>query len=746
MPGTTANSGPASSGTTASARARPVLATLRRDIFHVDRSRVSVWVALRNTVGVVLPLAVGAAEGHLGTGLTVAIGALNVAFSDRPGPYRLRTVRMLATTLAAALSSFLGVLTAHAGWGDVALVVVWGLAAGMLAALGPAATQIGTAAVILLLVLGAQSAQLPFSATHAVWVGLFVALGGLLQSVLSVAAWPLRRFGPERRALAALFGQLAATARRPSESETAPPVTDAMSETTALLSGVGSDRGRVAEALRSLAADAERIRGEVLALAAARARLAGPNDRSAGDLVGAVLEAAAVAMVAVAGTLRGEDTGETGATLAAYDDALAALTRAVQPVAAPPRALVIAEVRARALRGQLRAALDLARYGDQNGEETEEVGQLTGARPAPLRLRDPLAILAANVSWDSAVLRHAVRLAVALLVAATGTHLLHLPRGYWIGLTVAIVLRPDFAATFSRGLGRVGGTLLGLGVATGLAYAAHGSTAVIVSIGLLVLAARIIGPANFALSGTAVTGLVVLLTALAGARPETTILDRGLDTLLGGLLALGLYALWPTWERGQLPGRLGDLLDAYRAYTAIVLAGWIDPASSQPDRRDAPRRRARLARSNAEASVDRLRGEPVRAHGMVDLAENLLAGTHRLALAALALEAHLADTPGNAAALSSHVDGPALERFAATVDRCYRVLEESVRHRQRPRGVPDVRKAQTALADQCAGPDPGLAVLVQESDRIAHGLDTVAHLLRRAYADPAPAERPISTD
>lgn len=727
MPGTTASSG------TAGSRARPVLATLRRDIVRVDRSQVSVWVAVRNAAGVVLPLAVGAAAGHVGAGLTVAIGALNVSFSDRPGPYRLRTVRMLVTTLAAALSSFLGVLIAHAGWLDVLLLVIWGLAAGMLAALGPAATQIGTASVILLLVLSAQSVQLPFSLTHAVSVGLFVALGGLLQTVLSVAAWPLRRFGPERTALAALFGQLAATARRPSEPETAPPAAAAVSQANATLSGVGSDRGRVAEALRSLAADAERIRGEVLALAAARARLAGPGDRRARDLVGAVLDSAAAAMVCVAAILRGERVDESAGGLPAYDDALAALTDAVRPTAAPPRALVIAQVRARALRGQLRAALDLARYGDRSGAEAEQVA---GVRPDRLQLRDPLSILRANVSRESAVLRHALRVAVALLIATVGTHLLQLPRGYWIGLTVVIVLRPDFGATFARGLGRLGGTLLGLLVATGLAYAVHGLTATIVLIGLLVLAARIIGPANFALSGTAVTGLVVLLTSLAGARPEATIVERGLDTLLGGLLGLVLYALWPTWERGQVPGRLADMLDAYRVYTAAVLAGWADPGSHGPATRDVPRRRARLTRSNAEASVDRLRGEPVRPTELVDLAENLLAGTHRLALAALALEAQLADTPEDAAALASRVDGPALERFAAAADRAYAVLVEALRRRAKPRGMPDLREAQSALAEPAAGPaDPDSAVLAQETDRIAHGLDTVAHLLRRASAD-----------
>ena len=721
------------------APARPaVVSTLRRDILRIDRSAFSWPVALRNMLGVVLPLVLGAAIGQFGSGLTAAIGALNVAFSDRPGPYRLRLARMLVTTLAAVVSSLLGVLVSHAGWLDMLVLVIWGLAAGMLAALGPAAAQIGTASVILLLVLGGQSARLPFSPEHAVAVGLLVGAGGLVQTALSVAAWPLRRFGPERTALATLFGRLAVVARQPIAEASAPAATAEMSAASSTLAGVGSDRGTAAEALRSLATDAERIRSELLALSSARTRLADPAEQAASGLVAAALDSAADTLDAVAAVLRGARTSGPDGPLAAYDRALAAMTAAAEPAADPPGALVIATVRARALRGQLRAALELA----DNREQTDDA--VPGVRPSRLRLRDPLAILRANVSADSAVFRHALRLAVTLLLGAAVAHTIGLTRGYWIGLTVAVVLKPDFGATFTRGLGRIGGTLLGLLVATGLAYVTQGLVADIVLIAVLVLLARLIGPANFALSGAAISGLVVLLTSLAGSPADQTILDRGVATLLGDALALVVYAVWPTWERGQVPSRLADVLHAYRRYTAVVLAGWTDPATNNPTTRDGPRRRSRLARSNAEASVDRLRNEPVRSAALVELAEGLLATSHRIVLAALALEAHLADTPTSAPPLAGEYP-EALPLFAATVDRAYAVLGEAVGTRDRPRAMPDVRAAQRTLAEQwpdgVAG-DLSVLVLLEETDRIAHGMDTLAHQLRRAHSAGTVTEQP----
>ena len=43
-------------------------------------------------------------------------------------------------------------------------------------------------------------------------------------------------------------------------------------------------------------------------------------------------------------------------------------------------------------------------------------------------------------------------------------------RGYWVPLTVLVVLRPDFASTFQRAIMRVVGTVIGLLLATELLH------------------------------------------------------------------------------------------------------------------------------------------------------------------------------------------------------------------------------------------------------------------------------------
>ena len=123
-------------------------------------------------------------------------------------------------------------------------------------------------------------------------------------------------------------------------------------------------------------------------------------------------------------------------------------------------------------------------------------------------------------------------------------------RGYWIPMTVGIILRPEFANTFSRGILRLGGTLAGLALATGIVHFYQPAPAAqIALISLFEFFMRAFGPANYGIFVTALTSLVVFLIATSGTDPGPIMLARGWNTLAGGAIALLAYAVWPTWER-----------------------------------------------------------------------------------------------------------------------------------------------------------------------------------------------------
>src|SRR5207248_581118 len=109
--------------------------------------------------------------------------------------------------------------------------------------------------------------------------------------------------------------------------------------------------------------------------------------------------------------------------------------------------------------------------------------------------------------------------AADLVARSLGWH-----RAYWAPMTVAIVLKPDFTATFSRGVLRLAGTFGGLGIATALSHLLAPSPAVqaaLITIFLFLM--RWAGGANYGVLVTALTGLVVFLFALGGVAPAEVI-------------------------------------------------------------------------------------------------------------------------------------------------------------------------------------------------------------------------------
>ncbi|MCC6314773.1 MAG: FUSC family protein, partial [Thermomicrobiales bacterium] len=160
----------------------------------------------------------------------------------------------------------------------------------------------------------------------------------------------------------------------------------------------------------------------------------------------------------------------------------------------------------------------------------------------------------------SAALHHALRVAVAVAVADTLARGLRMPHGYWIPMTVAIVLKPAVGATITRSLSRLLGTLTGLVLGTLLLETAFGPIAAhVVLFGVFVFLMLAFGPGNYALLVVAVSAIVVVMFSLLGTPPAATMHDRAIATVIGGALALLASLAWPARRgRGTAPAAPGE--------------------------------------------------------------------------------------------------------------------------------------------------------------------------------------------
>lgn len=711
------------------------LGALLRDAARLDRTQSDPVVALRNAIGVVVPLALGIVAGAPVSGLAATIGALQTCFADRPGPYRLRLIRMTLTAAAAAGTAGLAVRLSGSDVASTLFLTGIAFLAGLLLAGGPAATQVGIAGTAAALIIGHQVPE-PAAALH---VAGLVLLGGLLQTVLALLAWPLGRHGPERRALAGLYRGLAGVARHPSSSGDAPPLSEQLTAVRAVFDGVGHDHGPSVEAYRVLLDQAERIRRQVIALGGYAHRFERLDLDDRARALRAVLVAIAPVLDEIAAALehaRPIDRSTFAGVREQVTRTSAEMTAAAEATGTAPMTLRAAASAVSSLGGQLRAAVETTEPGGSEGRA--EPGRFRV--PGQDRLRDPLASIRANLTLDSPVLRHAVRLAVVVGGSDLVTRLADVNRGYWVALTALVVLRPDFAATFQRSVMRVLGTLVGLLLATALLHVLPtGTWYAVVLVGVFLFGMRLAGPANVALSAVSLSALVVALLAIGGVPAREVLGLRSGDTVAGGLLALVAVLAWPVWERGLVSARLASLLDAYRDNLTAV-ADLTEDATRLRRVRNA----ARLARTAAQASVDRARAEPVRAGREVELGESVLANSHRLIHAVIAIDAL------RPALRAAGGDQPELAVLLQGAIGSLRWCSDLLRHRPLPKGDVRMRPLQEALfaairsdPDRFGGPEAA-AVLAEASDRLANSVDTLVGELRRsrgglvtAGADPA---------
>lgn len=694
-----------------------------RTLIALKPRDVPVSVALRNTFAVVLPLAIGMALGQTTAGLAASIGAINTMGADRPGPYRARLSRMMAVALAAAFAAFTGVLLSGFPAVLVPAALVFGLTGGLLVALGPEAARVGLIGMILLVVssgIGIEPRLAPAVA------GLILA-GGTLQTMLALAAWPLQRYRPERLALAALLRQLAAIARdRPSASQ-APPATQHVLDAIVTLHGEHRSRGIALQSFRIIAALSERARLELLALGDVHHRL---GDSEAREPLAALLGTASNLLDTLAQAMYdAADPIAANELIERYRAQVGELeTRAAAQTPDLRRLLHLAAHRAEALGGQLRAITRNSHWASSRGEIQAERSE--AKLPNALRPLSTAETLRANLSLSSVAFRHALRCAIGLAAGVTVERLVSLPHSYWIPMTLVIVLKPDFGGTFSFGVLRMTGTIAGLLIATALAHVTNDGP--IIQLGLLALfcfSFRLLTPVNYAIGVTMLTGMLVMLLSFQGVPPLDAVSARIQATIAGSTMALLAYALWPTRERRHIRATLATMLDAYRAHLDALLS-WNHGLLAET------RARCRIARTNAQASIARLRAEPRNRRNQQELrlTEEFLANANRLVRATLWLEAALSDnhTPPQL---------PLLDSFREQADHALRQLASALEQHTRPPAFA-LRPLERKLAEVLQAPDSGISTelavaLADACDRITDSIGTLDHLMREDAGTPS---------
>lgn len=689
----------------------------RAQLGRFSMERVAAARAARVAVGVVLPLLVGLLTGHIQYGAYAALGALPAGFASFQGETRSRVAAVLLASAGMALSTFVGATAAEASpWLLVPIVAAWGYLTGLSVSLGSGPSVAILQWSVALLIAAGVPAGPSEAALHA---GLVLA-GGLLQAVLVAASWTLRPGETERSALAASYAALAVYASRLSEGVFGPPSPLPLPAAATVLDPNPLLPGDVRLILMDLLEQAERVRASLAALATQAVQ----QPRGVDDLR-ALLVRSAEALNLTADALRAPRM-QRQAKLDALDACVARLTIADD---------VHWRWSGEALLGQLRSVARMAGALVRTpGRAAPISSAAAGARGTTTSLgwqnefARSLATLRANVGTHTEAGRHALRLAAVLALAEIFVQATGLYQGRWAALTIFLVLKPDYASTFSRGIERALGTALGAAAGAAVVEAAHHSHgAMVAAAGVAIAIAYALFEASYLFFAVFLTVFIVVLLALMGLPVLSTAEARIYDTVIGAALALAAYAVWPTWERTTAQEKFARLTEAHRDYASALLGELADPGSTERASLRALQAAARRARSDAEAAATRLAGEPSQGRFSPDMAELLIGAGARLAQAELALHALVLSEHAAAAAVprADDADAARVDRLRMAQGNAMTRIAQGLRALRAPAPIPALRPIYSELASNPALRNSPLVPIIDQLIDATTTLDAI---------------------
>ncbi|MDI1334990.1 MAG: FUSC family protein [Lacunisphaera sp.] len=587
-----------------------------------------------------------------------AIAAQNIAMLDIRGSYPLRVSLLLVMTAICGGACWLGGLASGhlpAALAAMALVIVLG---GVWRHLSPDyGMSLAINSAFLLMLALAQ----PDGVANAHHYFLAALGGGLWGLFVQVALWPFRAQHPLRRATADSWLALSdlLEAMRPEQNP----------DPVARHRQVAAKEAALRIALDQTSAT----------LAAAHAGRRRPHLSELEDLnlTAAKFATRLVAFNTALETLL--DRPDFAALAPSFTPVLNSLTNmarttAVTVVSRQPAHLIAAEVRLRRIGNLLHALQDrvLAQTGraPEATQLTFLLQQIAALIPAlgttlratvdranehaafSLELFDlhtwtlrPLAS-ALNFSWhaDPALLRFIARLTVLEVAGVAAFKLLNLAHGYWLPLTVLVVLQPDYGSTRLRAGQRVVGTLTGSVLASLLLWLALPQAVLIAAMAVTMFFFAFFLKRNYGYAVFFITLFVVLITETATKITLGFTVERLAVTLAGGLLALlAAQLFWPTWERKLFPRTLARALRANRDYVRmlgdrIISGGGYDAGAI------VLKRAAEKANSLVFSSLQRMSGDPANQQEGIEAAAALANGNQRLTRALTVVALHL--SPG----------------------------------------------------------------------------------------------------
>jgi len=292
-------------------------------------------------------------------------------------------------------------------------------------------------------------------------------------------------------------------------------------------------------------------------------------------------------------------------------------------------------------------------------------------------IKERLKQLTCHLTADSRIFRHSLRIA-AVLAAATAIEIyFKIPYGYWIPVTIAIILKPDYHATRQRTLERIGGTFAGSIIAVLAVYQIQNLYVHLSVIIILILFAFANRAHNYGLYTFFWTPAIILLIDFNNPGTWYTAIERLSNSFAGGIIAYcAIYFFIPQWEEELLPEQIEKVIASHRRYGESVLGLYAGHRDASDDIKQTGLQ-ARRDLNSAAAALVRMSKEPESKRKNFKQFYNLVVFNLRLGNILTAL---LSDHPQ----LTSEDEMPGMEYLSHQYNEVFQKLENTLRNGRVP--------------------------------------------------------------
>ncbi|MBD0404281.1 FUSC family membrane protein [Flammeovirga sp. EKP202] len=219
--------------------------------------------------------------------------------------------------------------------------------------------------------------------------------------------------------------------------------------------------------------------------------------------------------------------------------------------------------------------------------------------------------LSDNLTLSSGHFRHAIKIAMAMMLGYTSAFFFDLDRGYWIWLSIAVIMKPSFAITKQRMIARIVGTSLGIVIASIIMWVTDNPFLYLIV--LIPLGIGTFGTLakDYRLGMTLLTPFILLLIAINTPTNFEIAIARIIDTALGGIIAYVIsFAILPEFEKNKIKLRIVESIRANSDYFREVAIGFTGIKSLNHNNYKLARKRAQLSNANLAMSFQTMLNDP----------------------------------------------------------------------------------------------------------------------------------------